>query len=217
MHRKLAYSSLAGLALALAVSSTALAQEQTSFDYSGFDELDVAAGVEVDFQAGPEWSVLAEFKRGGPDDIKIRQDGDRLYISRKLVSGWGGKKVDVKFTITAPELNEVEASSGSSLLAQGIAADTLSVDVSSGAAVTLYGTCNRLEIEASSGGSASAKNVTCNTVDAEASSGGSVTAYASDSAESHTSSGGSVAVYGNPPSRSANKSVSGGSTSFPNG
>jgi hypothetical protein len=54
-------------------------------------------------------------------------------------------------------------------------------------------------------------------VQAKASSGGSVKAYASDAASSKTSSGGGVDIYGNPESRSANKSMSGGSTAFHGG
>ena len=189
---------------ALALSATlftASADTTQVYKLSGFDELDVAAGVEVKFIRAPEYSITADFDRGGPDDVKVRLDGDRLHLSRK-------------FTVTAPELTEIEASSGSSLLAEGVAAGAMKIDVSSGAAVSVHGECDSLTIKASSGGSANAKGLACDTVKAKASSGGSVSARASESASSRTSSGGSVDIYGNPSDRSANKSISGGSTQF---
>ena len=207
-----------GLA-ALAVSATMLhaaADAPKVYKLSGFDELDISAGVDVKFVRAPEYSVTADFTRGGPEDVKVRLDGDRLYLSRKSTSGWGDK-VRVKFTVTAPNLEEIEASSGSSLLVEGLEEGSVQLDVSSGAAVSVYGTCSSLKVKANSGGSANAKGLECGSVSAKASSGGSVKAFASDAATSKTSSGGSVAIYGNPTSRSANKSISGGSTSFHGG
>ena len=184
-------SGLAALALSATLYSASADTTQV-YNLSGFDELDIAAGVEVKFTRSPEYSITAEFDRGGPDDVKVRLDGDRLYLSRKSTSGWGNK-VRVKFTVTGPDLNEIEASSGSSLLAEGLQSGPMEIEVSSGAAVSVHGECTTLEIKASSGGSANAKGLTCQSVEAKASSGGSVRAYASDSATSKTSSGGSVA------------------------
>ena len=187
-------SGLAALALSATLYSASADTTQV-YNLSGFDELDIAAGVEVKFTRSPEYSITAEFDRGGPDDVKVR----------------------LEFTVTGPDLNEIEASSGSSLLAEGLQSGPMEIEVSSGAAVSVHGECTTLEIKASSGGSANAKGLTCQSVEAKASSGGSVRAYASDSATSKTSSGGSVDIYGNPASRSANKPISGGSTDFHGG
>ena len=208
-------SSIAAFALSASLYSASADTTQV-YNPSGFDELDISAGVSVKFVRAPQHSITADFERGGPEDVKVRLDGDRLYLSRKSTKGWGNK-VRVKFTVTGPELNEIEASSGSSLLAEGLESGPMEIDVSSGAAVSVHGVCTRLEVKASSGGSANAKGLTCETVQAKASSGGSVKAYASDAASSKTSSGGSVDIYGNPESRSANKSMSGGSTAFHGG
>lgn len=206
---------LAGALSAVAMSTALVANADTqkTYDFSGFDELDIAAGVEVVYTAGTDYSVVADFRKGGPDDMKIRKDGGRLYISKKATSGWGDKlRVTVK--ITAPDLNAIEASSGSSIRATGIESDTFALKVSSGASADLSGTCGTMTVKASSGGSADAKDLKCKNVTAGASSGGSAQAYASDSATSNTSSGGSVDIWGKPSDRTANKSVSGGSTSF---
>ncbi len=217
LKARILYAVASTAMLAVTAAPLASAETEHSYDVSGFDELDVAAGVEVKFTRASEYSLTAEFERGGPDDVKVRLDGERLYLSRKSTSGWNGNNVRVTFNVTGPSLDEIEASSGSSLLAEGIEAGDMKVAVSSGATVSVYGTCEDLEIKASSGGSANAKGLTCETVEARANSGGSVSAHASKEANSKTSSGGSVDIYGNPPSRSANKSISGGSTDFHGG
>jgi hypothetical protein len=204
---------LATICLTLLTPGIALADTSKTYDFSGFDELDISAGVDVTYETGPDYAVVIDFAQGGPDDMKLRQDGSRLYIARKTTSGWGDK-VRAKVRVTSPQMNEIEASSGSSIRASGIDSDILVLDASSGASIKAAGKCGSLKIVANSGGSASAKDVICQKVAANASSGGSAGAYASEQAKSHTSSGGSVDIYGEPESRENNRSVSGGSTTF---
>ena len=71
-------------AFLLTGAHTALADTATTYDFTGFNELDIAAGVEVNFTTAPDYSIVADFHRGGPDELKIRQEGERLYISRKM-------------------------------------------------------------------------------------------------------------------------------------
>tara|TARA_R110001599_G_scaffold114842_1_gene280970 strand:+ start:3724 stop:4356 length:633 start_codon:yes stop_codon:yes gene_type:complete len=204
---------LAALCLTLLAPGAALAGTTQSYDFTGFDALDISAGVDVAYESGPEYSVIIDFEQGGPNDMKLRQNGSRLYIARKATSGWGDK-VRAKVRVTSPHLDEIEASSGSSIRATGIDSDILVLDASSGASIKAEGKCGSLKIVANSGGSASAKDVVCQKVAANASSGGSAAAYASAEAKSHTSSGGSVDIYGAPSDREANRPVSGGSTTF---
>ena len=205
---------LATICLTLSTYSVAHAGTSQSYDYTGFDELDISAGVDVTYESGPEYSVIIDFENGGPDDMKLRQDGSRLYIARKMISNWRDDKVRAKVRVTSPAMTEIEASSGSSIRASGLEADILVLDASSGASIKANGKCGSLKIVANSGGSADGQNVTCEKVAANASSGGSVSASASLEAHSHTSRGGSVDIYGNPQQREQNKSMSGGSTSF---
>tara|TARA_R110002095_G_scaffold203435_1_gene185410 strand:+ start:101 stop:733 length:633 start_codon:yes stop_codon:yes gene_type:complete len=204
---------LAALCLTVLAPGAAFAGTTESYDFDGFDALDISAGVDVAYESGPEYSVIIDFEQGGPDDMKLRQNGSRLYIARKATSGWGDK-VRAKVRVTSPHLDEIEASSGSSIRATGIDSVILVLDASSGASIKAEGKCGSLKIVANSGGSASAKDVVCQKVAANASSGGSAAAYASAEAKSHTSSGGSVDIYGDPSDREANRPVSGGSTTF---
>lgn len=196
-----------------ASACAAWADTSKTYDFFGFDELDISAGVEVKYETADTYSVIADFQRGGPEDMKIRQDGGRLYISRKMKSGWGNN-LSVTVRVTSPELNAVEASSGSSIDATGIDAEGFSLSVSSGASAELSGTCNALVLRVSSGGNADAKDLHCHRLIAKASSGGSATAYATESATGKTSSGGSIDIWGDPPDRTSNHSISGGSTDF---
>ncbi|MEQ9435503.1 DUF2807 domain-containing protein [Hyphomonas sp.] len=209
MHKTL----LAAICFSLFIPGAAIADTSKAYDFTGFDTLDISAGVDVTYETGPDYAVVIDFKHGGPDDMKLRQDGSRLYISQKATSGWRDR-VRAKVLITSPQLNEIEASSGSSIRASGIDSEVLVLDASSGANIKADGKCGSLKIEANSGGNASAKSVTCQKVAAKASSGGSVRAYASEQAKSHTSSGGSVDIYGAPETRENNRSISGGSTTF---
>ena len=197
----------------VATAYAAWADTTETYDYSGFDELDVSAGVEVTYETSNDYSVVAEFSEGGPEDMKIRQDGNRLHISRKMMSGWGDT-VRVTVRVTSPTLNAIEASSGSSIEATGINSEAFELKVSSGASAELSGTCGDLKLKVSSGGDADAKDLHCRSLSATASSGGSADVYASESATGKASSGGSIDVWGTPPDRSANHSISGGSTEF---
>ena len=200
-------------AAVIVAANGANAETRETYNFTGFHELDTAAGVEVIFETAPAYSVVADFRKGGPEDLKIHKEGDRLYISRKTTSGWGNN-VRVTVHVTAPDLNAVETGSGSSVRASGIASDNFSVKVSSGGSVDIDGTCGLLTVRASSGGSADAKELKCERVTAQASSGGSARAYASSEATSRTSSGGSVDIWGNPSARETHDSISGGSTDF---
>ena len=194
---------LASICLTLLTPGIAFADSSTTYDFTGFDALDISAGVDVIYEAGPDYAVIIDFTKGGPDNMKLRQEGSRLYIAQKSTSGWGDK-VRAKVRVTSPHLNEVEASSGSSIRASALDSDILVLDASSGASIKAEGKCGSLKIVANS----------CQKVAANASSGGSVRAYASEQAKSHTSSGGSVDIFGDPETRENNRSVSGGSTTF---
>ena len=211
MRKAIAITS--ALAASAAFALAALADTDKRYEFSGFDELDIAAGVEVIYETGDNYSVVAHFRQGGPDDMKIRQDGDRLYISKKSTSDWGNR-LRVTLNITSPDLKAIEASSGSSIRASGVASDAFALKVSSGGSAEISGTCKDMTVKASSGGRADAQDFKCESVTAAASSGGSVDAFASARATSNTSSGGSVDIWGEPAQRTANKSMSGGRTEF---
>ncbi|MEO0983417.1 MAG: head GIN domain-containing protein [Pseudomonadota bacterium] len=206
MIRTLALSAAAAGAVSLAAFS-----DSYTLDLSGFDGVDVSAGQTVVFTQGAAYSVAVEMKRGDLDDMRIEVDDGDLVVRPRRTS-WVRRGPRAIVTVTAPGLERIEASSGSSFEGEGLQSASLSIDSSSGASVSVDGTCGTLEVDISSGSSVSARDLQCANVIADASSGASVSAYATDSVSADASSGSSVTVYGGAPDvtqdRSSGASIS---------
>lgn len=200
----------AGAALAVGAAGLAAAQTE-SLDLPGFDGVDVSAGQTVIFSQGPTQSISVEMIRGELSDMKIEvEDGD--LVVRPKSRSWGRKGPRAAVTVVAPALSRIEASSGSSFEGD-FTGERVSVDLSSGATVTLSGACEAIDIDSSSGSSLSAKGFECKRATVEASSGSSVSAFASDSVSADGSSGSSIKVYGGAKDVNSDKS-SGASVSI---
>ncbi len=198
-----------------AFTTPAFAGEIVKYDLSNFDQIESSAGITVEFVTGPKYSVAAEIIEGVPDRVRVEMDGSRLILSHKFKMGLEKQpRQETIVRVTAPSLNAIRSSSGSTLKASGVKATALAISASSGASLRVDGSCDSLTLSASSGGSANLKDMVCKSVSASASSGGSADATATSSATSKTSSGGSIGIWGNPAARKANKSMSGGSTKF---
>jgi len=181
--------------------------------YAGFDKVDVSAGVEVVVAQGP-FDVKAETTEGeGFDNLIVEVQGDTLRISRKQTTMFnfsGGPRYRV--TVSAPAYSDFEATSGSSLNGTGLQLQDVSVDVSSGASVSLEGACTSLDLDMSSGASFDGEGLRCDTASVEASSGASAHAWATKRAKGEATSGASVSFSGNPAELDRDTS-SGGSVS----
>ena len=178
-------------------AASALAETRT-YDLTGFNSIEVATGLSVKYAAGATYFVSAEFERGGPDDVVVEVQGDTLDIRRKRTGFMTGDRVRAVFTVTSPELTDVEVSSGSTFRGEGIDAEAFTLDLSSGASATLSGRCGDLELDVSSGGSVDAEDLRCATGVIDASSGASVRAYLSEQVSVDASSGASIRVEGGP-------------------
>ncbi|MEL6323331.1 MAG: head GIN domain-containing protein [Pseudomonadota bacterium] len=222
---------LAGAAaLTLAVPANA---ETRTYDLPGFTEIDLSAGVRLEFEAGETQSIIAETENGDFEKLRVEVDGDTLVIGRRRSSGWNwGRRNRDNFTVTvtAPAIEaldassgssatangfagdyiEISASSGASVYASGIAGNAVELDASSGASLSAEGECGALEADASSGASVSAGTLACTSVEADVSSGASINAYATESVDGEASSGGSITVKGGATNVQIDKS-SGGS------
>ena len=208
---------------AVSVSSFVLvgaAQAETrTYDVAGFTAIDVSAGLDVVFEAGPPQSVTVENKSGDFDDIRVTVKNDTLVLTRAKQMNWGwGKREQYTVTVFAPVLSGVEASSGADIDGSGLSGDIVRIDVSSGADVsvsaidadevildtssgsdlTASGTCNSVLAESSSGSDIMAKDLVCVSGEADASSGSDIAIHASDRIYADVSSGADVIVYGEP-------------------
>ncbi len=225
MIRSFTVASLAILCLA----GTAAA-ETRSFDVGSFSALDVSAGIEVDFNIGNTQSVTVENKKDDFSDISVSVKDDTLILKRKKKNwGWGKKRLRYSVTVTAPLLSDIEASSGSDVTGSGLTGD-VSIDVSSGADVTITeisagrvslesssgsdlnasGQCDMVDADASSGSDIRAGKLVCQSGQADASSGSDITIHVTGKVAADVSSGADVIVRGGPTDVTTDKS-SGGS------
>jgi hypothetical protein len=167
--------------------------------YTGFEKVDVSAGVEVIVAQG-NFDVKAD---GSSDDLKnliVEVQGKTLRIGRKqtMMMGWGGGP-RYRVTVSAPAYSAFEVSSGASIDGASLQLADLEIDVSSGASIELAGACKTLRVDISSGAQFDGEGLKCETAKIDASSGAHVEAFAANTAEGNASSGASVSFHGHPP------------------
>ncbi len=226
------------LGLTASLAAAPLLAETQRFDISGFDQLSIAAGIEANIVAGPDFEVIAEARNQRVlRKLDIELHGHTLYINRKTnLRDWVfGNNTNIQVTISLPELRDVSVSSGAAAFVSGsyaddfsgsassgavleiddLTTDTVDFSVSSGANIHASGRCHFLEVSVSSGATLDAEGLRCQTVDVSSSSGASASVFASEVLDSSASSGGSVQVYGAPDQTDISDS-SGGDTDMRN-
>lgn len=195
----------AGSALAL----PALA-ETRNYDLPEFDRIDISAGLMLEATAGGAQSVSVETDGGDFSDLEIKVDDGVLVISREWNRlRWHQKKADYKITVSARDLNGLEASSGSHSKLSNINTRRFSLDLSSGAHVAVEGQCDNCEVDLSSGANLKARELSCDNANIDVSSGGHGEITVVQSLVGDASSGGHVAVFGNPERVNIDKSSGG--------
>jgi hypothetical protein len=178
------------------VALPAFADSKT-YNLSGFDRVDVSAGIDVTFSQGP-FSVKVDDPNGNFERLIVEVRGNTLKIGRR--NNWfDWRGVDYSATVSAPNLTGVDASSGSAFEGHNLSLRDLKVDVSSGASIELSGNCAGLRVDVSSGADFEGEALKCETASVDASSGADVDAFATRTASGNASSGASVTFHGRPP------------------
>ncbi len=222
---------LLAIALFTSLALPALA-ETKAFDFEGFSKIDASAGVTVNVVNGTDYAVTGDAKSGNIKRLIVKKKGDQLVVSRK--SEWwrvGGLRQDrFVVSVTMPDIDGVEASSGSTVRLSSFSSDKLSAatssgatlvlqdfettrvlaDVSSGSTVRITGQCDAIIVKASSGATVDAQGFECATATVDASSGSTLRVFATDGVTGQVSSGATIVSYGNAPEHTIDKS-SGGS------
>jgi len=216
---------------AAATTAGAAAAETRTYDLDPFIAIDIATGLDAVVTIGEPQAVRVEAGNAQVfDKLTVSVEGGKLsahldtdFFDFIMEGGLLGMLVngrpDVTVHITVPALDDVAASSGADITADGIVGENLQLSASSGsdiaitglavgrisgsassgASLALAGSCESFEIDASSGSSVEAENLVCKGIDANASSGASIEVHASEAARGEASSGGDVRIYGNPP------------------
>jgi len=215
---------------AFALSGATLAATRT-YDTGAFEQVSVAAGVDVDISLGAR-QVTADTKSDNFDDLLITVKDNELRIERPAgswFSGWLWPRPSYKVRVVTPALHSLKASSGSDVTIKGILDGDLSVSASSGSDVdvslvkggnvTLHassgsdmeidGSCASLKVDASSGSDIDADDLRCENVSIQVSSGSDVSVTATKSVTGSVSSGADVKIKGKPPAVQVEKSSGG--------
>ncbi len=181
---------LVSAVLAAAAISPAYAETRNLAD---FDRISASGGTRVEVSIGPAFNVDVEGRNAA--QIVTRVTSGRLII--EPVRGWriGGRRNAV-VRVTMPSLAAVDASSGADLSARGLAAGDLALEASSGAGLTIAGTCRALSASASSGARINARDLSCESGSVDASSGADASVTVSGVLNVDASSGASVVASG---------------------
>lgn len=194
--------------------------QKDSRDVSSFDGVDVSAGIEVLLVESNKNFVEVDVTKGELDELITEVDGSTLEIKWKSKRSWswGNNNRSAKVIVHYTELNDLEASSGSSVKsAQTINSENfdvdvssgasikidldcsnLTVDVSSGASLTLEGNSDEQTANASSGASYRGENMISKVADVSCSSGASAKIHATKELSADVSSGGTIRYAGEP-------------------
>jgi len=230
MIRTLTAAGLVALGLVGAASA-----ETRTFDVGAFNNIDISAGLDLEFTAGEAQSISVENAKGDFSDIEVIVRGDTLVLKRKknMNWGWNRKRLRYGITVSAPQVSGLEASSGSDVSGRNMSGSEIRIDVSSGADVTVAGvdggtvvietssgsdasvsgTCVTVRADSSSGSDLDARDLRCENGFADASSGSDISIHVTGSVDADASSGADVDVYGSPTDVQSDKS-SGGSVSI---
>lgn len=172
-----------------------------------FTELDASAGVKIIYK--PVSSGSSSVRISGDakkiENVDVRVSGRTLKIGPKRDKRGnrnGSQIKGVVVTVTAPMVNEIDASSGSSVrcdVAVSMTSRKIELDASSGASITFNSlNCGRIELDASSGANISVKRLKSDKAELDVSSGAGINVNSVSTAniDCDASSGGSIKLAG---------------------
>ncbi|MFL9843722.1 head GIN domain-containing protein [Flavobacterium rhizosphaerae] len=195
---------------------------------NGFTKVSAGSGLEVEIIHGSKHTITVEADENLMAHIFTEVSGDELEIKTDVNIGNAAEK---KVTVTLPEIEAIEASSGvqvktkklksdnlelstssGSHMETDIEANTAKCESSSGSYLKVNGTVEKLETHSSSGSTLDAGGLNAKNAKSEASSGSTTTVNATVELDAQASSGSSI-HYVNTPSKLNTKASSGGSIS----
>ena len=100
-----------------------------SANLTGFTEVEVAGGWQVNLTRGDEWKV--RLSRSGEREQRVRMHvfGNRLYLGRSVQHWWHEDDASGSVDIVMPALEELELRGGVRMTLAGFRGDRLAIDV----------------------------------------------------------------------------------------
>lgn len=166
-----------------------------------FTKIDVSAGIDVYFTQDNNWKVEVEANDDLISQVITKVDGETLVIKKEDSGSRKWRNQSVKVYVSAPELNAVDASSGSDFNCRELKCkSSFSAKVSSGADIDIdkLTVPGKTSLEASSGSDCDVKDLQTKDCYLGASSGSDIDVHitASGNLEANASSGSDISVSG---------------------
>lgn len=173
-----------------------------TFDFKGFDGIEVVGVYNMDVKVGKDFSIEASGRAKEMNRLSVEVKNGALVLStdEKKKRSWRGKNNNrgIDITITLPALNSLEITGIGNGEITGIDSERFDLDVSGIGAVELDGKCGTLDADFSGMGDLDAENLKCKEVKVDVSGMGSASVYASEKVDADMSGMGSIDVYGKP-------------------
>lgn len=177
---------------------------EKSFDFKGFDQIEIVGVYNMDVQVGGEFSIETSGRTKDMEKMEVYVKNDTLILAtdeNKKRKGWrGNNHRGIDITITMPALNGLEITGIGNGEVSGIDSDKFSIEVAGIGAMELNGRCGKLDADYSGVGELDARGLKCETVTVDMSGMGSASVYASDNVDADMSGMGSIDIYGSPKS-----------------
>ena len=180
------------LVAASTLAITPLAHAETRA-LSGFDAVSASGKLQVEISQGAAHSVRLDGPRASEVISRVR-DGRLELETPRTWFGLSNSRTHVR--ITMPSVRALSASAGAEMEARDMRADALALDSSSGAELTVTGTCGALSADASSGADLDARGLRCSTANVDSSSGADAYVQATELANVDASSGSDIYLTG---------------------
>jgi hypothetical protein len=162
---------------------------------TGFRQIEAGGAVNLEIDAGKEFSVTVEADDNLLQYIKTEVSGDTLKIySEGKISPTA--KFNVK--ISMPELEGLDVSGASDAKIVNVKADTIELKASGASDITINGEANELKAEASGASEIDAKNLRTESANVDASGASSAIVSANDTLDVEASGASKIYYTGEP-------------------
>lgn len=176
-------------------------------DLDAFTGIDVSGGFQIEITAQKDFAVEVEADDNLLPLIKTEVRGGVLHIeTEQRVSSENGLKI----RISAPDIDDIDASGASRVNLAAVKNDNLRVHTSGASRITLSGETDEFIVEASGACTVEAGNLKARKADVDISGASTVIVFATDDLRSEASGASKIFYSGNP--KNIEKSSSGAST-----
>jgi len=175
-------------------------------DVSGFTAVDVSGVFQVEIVAQKDFAVEVDADDNLLPLVRTEVRGGTLHISTE---GRVSPKSPLRVRISAPDIDNIEASGVSKVFLNGVKNSSLGIDSSGASKISVEGTTRTLTVDVSGASNIDASNLTAENATIDASGASTVTVNASNDVQANASGASKIYYSGTP--KNVSKKASGAS------